>query len=120
MAPSPLVSPARTIRLLDGPLPQGESQACRSWDLASQFERRNSLRPDFPAHTRCRHIRRLRAAIFECPPAQESQRPCSESAVPSLAKIPYKLAQLPRSATTYVRASCFRARRPLSIPASED
>src|SRR5215472_17498172 len=91
MAPSPLVSPSRTIRLLDGPLLQGESQACRSWDPASQFERRNSLPPGFPAHTRCRRIRRLRAAIFECPPAQESQQSSSESAVPSLAKIPCKL-----------------------------
>src|SRR5215469_8793249 len=118
MAPSPLANPSRTIRLPDGPLPQGELQACRFLDPASQFERRNSLRPDFPAHTSCRRIRRLQAAIFECPPAHESQRPSSESAVPSLAKIPCKLERLPRSATTYVRASCFQARRPLSIPAS--
>src|SRR5215472_1143408 len=118
MAPSPLASPLRTIRLPDGPLLQGELQACHSWDPASQFERRNSLRPDFPAHTSCRRIRRLRAAIFECPPAQESQRPSSESAAPSLARIPCKLERLPRSATTYVRASCFQARRPSSIPAS--
>src|SRR5215467_10683127 len=120
MAFSPLTNPSRTIRLPDGPLPQGELQACRSWDPASQFERRNSLPPDFPAHTRCRRIRRLRAAIFECPPAQESQRPSSESEVPALARIPCKLARLPRSATTYVRASCFQAQRPLSIPASAD
>src|SRR5690349_7152856 len=78
---SPSASPWHTIRLLDGLPRQGEWRACPSWDPASQFERRNSLPPDSPAHTTFRRIRHHQEAICEYPPARESPSPFSEIAI---------------------------------------
>src|SRR5579859_8661 len=82
-APSPSASPWHTNRLPGGPPLQGEWRACRSGDPTWRRERRNSLPPDFPAHTKRRRKQRLREAICEYPPALESLLPSSENAIPS-------------------------------------
>src|SRR5215510_15288403 len=81
-APSPSASPWRTSHLLGGPRLQGESRACCSWDPASLRERRNSLPPNFQAHTTCRRTQRPPEATYEGLPARESPSPSSATAIP--------------------------------------